>query len=290
MRHDTRKNSQKVCVSSSRNTVIRNLAIFSFVAVFAGWSGHWLDRATGTPSGDGPGQLLWIVLPVLTGVLLKKSDGDRRRSQGLSFSCAGNGGWYLFALLCSPGCTLVSVFAGYAFGVMRVSISGTPSLVQLVALALLPSFIKNLFEEFAWRGYLTPRFADAGASAVLNHLLTGLVWALWHVPYYLFFLDRQSFAAIAPHGLPVFFAMMVAGVVSLAFVYGELRLLTGSVWPTVVLHTVSNAVTGTMLLQGCFGMAPGADLLVSPLPGSALGIALNMAIWRGLSRSRRSAS
>lgn len=291
MKRNSEKSAQKARrVVSSRGSVIGNLAVFSVVTIAAGWPGHWLDNMAGMPVSEGPGKLLWIVLPVLTGLLLRGSGGDGWLSSGLRLAFAGNVRWYVVALLCSPVCTLVSVLAGYASGVMECTVSATSALIRLVALALLPSFIKNLFEEFAWRGYLTPGFAAAGFKDWVNHLLTGLVWALWHVPYYLFFLDRTSFAAIAKHGLPVFFAMMVAGVVSLAFVYGELRLVTGSVWPGVVLHTVSNALTGTMLLQGCFRMAPMADLLVSPLPGSALSIALNLAIWFWIMRCRRSSS
>lgn len=260
------------------------------VAIVSGWAGYGLDRMTGSTGSEGVGQLLWIVSPVLSGLLLRSIAGDGLHDLGLRPSFAGNGRWYLFALLCSPVCSLISALAGQVTGLMQPCLYDAGYLFRLASLAMLPSFIKNIFEEFAWRGYLTPRLSAAGVPDAVNHLLTGLVWAAWHVPYYLFFLDRETFAAIAPHGLPLFFAMMVAGVVSLAFVYGELRLVTGSVWPTVVLHTGSNAVTGTLLLNGVFRMAPMADLLVSPLPGSVASIVLNVAIWRWLSSFRASAS
>lgn len=272
---------------SGRSGALRNVAVFAVLAVSAGWIGHWLDLVTGGTVSEGPGQLLWIVLPVVTGLLLRRAGGDGWRDSGFRLFFAVKVKWYLFALLCYPVFTLITVFAGMVTGLMQVVVANPFSLVRLVAIALFPAFIKNLFEEFAWRGYLTPRLAAAGVPDEANHVLTGLVWAAWHVPYYLFFLDRATFALIAEHGQPLFFVMMVAGVVSLAFVYGELRLLTGSVWPLVVLHTVGNALTGTLLLNGVLRMEPMADLWVSPMPGSVLGMVINLMIWLGLSHYRR---
>ncbi|NTU52844.1 MAG: CPBP family intramembrane metalloprotease [Chlorobiaceae bacterium] len=273
--------------SEDRAASWRHVAVFAVVAVSAGWIGRTVEMVTGSPTNEGPEQLLWIVLPVMVGLLLRGLAGDGWRDSGVRLLFAGNGRWYLFSLLFYPVCTFMSVLVGMGAGLMQIRVGDADTLFRQVVIAFFPALIKNLFEEFAWRGYLTPRLAAAGVPDMANHALTGMVWAAWHVPYYLFFLDRATFAAIAPHGLMLFFVMMVAGVVSLAFVYGELRLLTGSVWPLVVLHTVSNAVTGTLFLNGTFWMAPMADLWVSPLPGSALSIALCVVIWIGLSRSRR---
>jgi len=281
---------EKIHLERGSPAVIRNVAVFAFVAVSAGWLGRGLDVAIGSPASEGPGQLLWIVAPAVMGLLLRGFAGDSWKDAGFRPLFAGNRSWYLFALLCSPASTLLTALAGMIFGIMQFATPDAGHLLRLVPLALAPSFIKNIFEEFAWRGYLTPRLSAAGVPEVLNHLLTGIIWAAWHVPYYLFFLDRAAFAAISPHGELMFFTMMFAGVISLALVYGELRLLTGSVWPEVALHTVSNAVTGTMLLNGCFRMSPMADLLVSPLPGSLVSIAFNAALWLWISRYRRSCS
>ena len=43
---------------------LRNLLIFTFVTVTAGWLGLWLDRQMGlTPGQQGLGTLLWLVAP-----------------------------------------------------------------------------------------------------------------------------------------------------------------------------------------------------------------------------------
>ena len=257
--------------SLSSAAAIRNLIVFAIVALAAGWLGRGLDVAVGSPASEGLGQLVWIAAPALTGLLLRGFGGEGWTDAGLRPSFGRNGRWYLFAILCAPVSLLLTILLGMAFGIMQVTLPDAGNLLRLVSLALAPAFVKNIAEEFAWRGYLTPRFSVAGVPDALNHVLTGLVWAAWHVPYYLFFLDRATFAAISPHGLPVFFVTMFIGVVVLAFVYGELRL-----------------VTGTMLLSGKVAMAFGAaDLLASPMPGSLMSIALNVAIWLWLRRHRQ---
>jgi len=122
--------------------------------------------------------------------------------------------------------------------------------LKTVFLGLLPSFVKNIFEKFAWRGYLAPRISSLGINDLAGHALAGLVWATWHVPYYLFFLDRASFSAYTSQSFTTFFPMLLAGVLAMSFVYGEILLLTHSVWPLLLLHTVSNAIGSPLLLNG----------------------------------------
>ncbi|WP_407946417.1 CPBP family glutamic-type intramembrane protease [Paenibacillus alkaliterrae] len=50
-------------------------------------------------------------------------------------------------------------------------------------MALIPAFIKNIFEEFAWRGYLAPKLYSIGYNRLFIHICVGLIWGAWHVPY-----------------------------------------------------------------------------------------------------------
>jgi uncharacterized protein len=107
-------------------------------------------------------------------------------------------------------------------------------LIQIVILALTFS----LAEEIGIRGYLLPKLLPLGRRRALA--LSGLVFATWHVPLILL-------TPVFPIGnklisLPLFYATVVAA----SFVYGYLRLNTGSVWPASLAHAVHNAAWGTL--------------------------------------------
>src|SRR5215213_10500723 len=96
-----------------------------------------------------------------------------------------------------------------------------------------------LFEEIGMRGYLLPKLLSLGRTRALA--LSGLVWATWHMPIYYFL------AKLFPVGnvllfLPLFYGSIVAA----SFVFGYLRLYTGSIWPGSIAHSVHNAAWGTL--------------------------------------------
>ena len=102
-------------------------------------------------------------------------------------------------------------------------------LIQVVILMLTFS----LAEEIGMRGYLLPNLLSLGRTRALA--LSGLVFATWHMPLILL----TPFFPVGNKGvsLPLFYGTVVAA----SFVYGYLRLYTGSVWPASLAHAVHNA-------------------------------------------------
>jgi uncharacterized protein len=95
-----------------------------------------------------------------------------------------------------------------------------------------------LWEEIGMRGYLLPKLLSLGRTRALA--LSGLVFATWHMPLILL-------TPVFPVGnkvisLPLFYGTVVAA----SFVYGYLRLYTGSVWPASLAHAVHNAAWGAL--------------------------------------------
>jgi membrane protease YdiL (CAAX protease family) len=95
-----------------------------------------------------------------------------------------------------------------------------------------------LLEEIGIRGYLLPKLLPLGRRRAL--VLSGLVWATWHMPLILL-------TPVFPVGnklisLPLFYGTVVAA----SFVYGYLRIYTGSVWPASLAHAVHNAAWGAL--------------------------------------------
>jgi membrane protease YdiL (CAAX protease family) len=159
-------------------------------------------------------------------------------------------------------------------------------ILQAFTLVFLRDIIKNIFEEVAWRGYLAPKVYSLGLNDFLGHFIVGLVWGAWHIPYYLYFLDRadlQEFTTVNNMALYIPLAILVG--IAWAFVYGELYLLTKSIWPAVLMHTVEDALLFTLVLDRHIQIMPGMDWLISPMNG-LISVVLFLAIGVGLRRYR----
>jgi membrane protease YdiL (CAAX protease family) len=107
-------------------------------------------------------------------------------------------------------------------------------LVQFLIFVGLFTLTFSLGEEIGIRGYLQPRLMALGRTRAL--LLVGLLWATWH--QVLIFLTPVDF----PTGnLLLFFPLFYGSIVAASFLFGYLRIYTGSVWPASIAHSVHNA-------------------------------------------------
>jgi hypothetical protein len=265
-----------------RGVTARNLTIFTVVALTCGWTGRALD---GAPEPEGTGILIWIVAPAATGLMLRALAGAGWKDLGIRPAFRGNVGWYALALVVYPAVVAAVLLAGRAAGSVSAAGLSPPALGAAVAAALAPSLVKNVLEELAWRGYLTPQVRALGVNDLIGHAIVGLIWGLWHLPYFLFFLEPSLVADYSSLPLPAFIVMAVITMVSWALAYGELRLLTSSVWPAVLMHTVEDSFVTELLLGDHVEIAEGTDWLFSPGFG-LLNMLLFGALGVGLYRLR----
>ncbi|NOY56811.1 MAG: CPBP family intramembrane metalloprotease [Actinobacteria bacterium] len=108
-------------------------------------------------------------------------------------------------------------------------------------------------------GYLVPRLdAKEGVGRWINHLVVGLIWGMWHLPYVAVFWDYtdESLATLLPR--------ILLGTVIVAVVYGEIRLAAGSVWPAVLMHAMGNAVVGGLLADEVLAVSSVRPIVFSP--------------------------
>jgi membrane protease YdiL (CAAX protease family) len=106
-----------------------------------------------------------------------------------------------------------------------------------VLVVFTPTFL--LAEEIGMRGYLLPKLLPLGMGRAL--LLSGLVWAAWHLP--LFYLT-----SLFPTGNALIFIPLVVGtIVAASFLFGYFRIYTGSVWPCSIAHAVHNSLVDTLI-------------------------------------------
>ncbi len=274
---------------------IRNLIIFTAGIIALPWLGLALDINRGVDPHDQQnslGWLLFILAPVLCMLLLRIFGGDGWRDFGLQPRLKGNGGWYAFALFFHPLSMSAFILAGLLLGVTSVPGLSTAKLGlfgQAILVMAVPSLIKNIFEEFAWRGYLTPKINALISRPLAGHMLVGLIWFSWHLVYYLRLLPPETLQKATALSLAPFLLLSLVGMFPTAIVYGELRLLTGSVWPAVLIHTSANVFFDALLLQGIFSTPDtGASLLISPGLFSLATLVTNALVGLWLYRRRTS--
>jgi CAAX protease family protein len=224
-----------------------NIGVFVFLAFSISWT-LWIavDRLS-LPwwlvfvAGWGPG----VAALLLRGPLRRegfRDSGLLRLGSGLGARRA-----YAVALLLTPVAVIGSTAVGIAVGAFQLEWSPwrgllSPELIvsfvsghfglaglllSFVVVPLIP--LLALGEEIGWRDYLLLRLLPLGP--VPAYLISGAIWALWHLPYNVVLGFNNGLAGFA------LFAVY-------AFLYGavlaHLRLRSGSVWPCAILHAAGN--------------------------------------------------
>jgi membrane protease YdiL (CAAX protease family) len=234
---------------------IRNIIIFSLFTVGGGWLGIWINSVTGNtqPPMQSLGALVWLTSPALSGFLLRALGGDGWKDSGFGLNLPSGWMWYLAAILVYPLAALLTFSLAAPLGFISAdgfSAQGFGAYISIVGVMFVGSLMKNFFEEFAWRSYLTPRLDAAKVHPILNHLITGILWWSWHLPYYYYFLDRAVLESALTTSFPVFLVLGLIVLFPTAILFGELRLISKSTWTVFLLHNVINAFSMPLLING----------------------------------------
>lgn len=237
------------------NKIIRNIIIVSLFAVGGGWLGIWLNNVTGNtaPPLQSLGALVWLTTPALSGFLLRALGGDGWKDAGFGLNLPSGWKWYLVALLVYPLASLLVFGLSALLGILSTegfAAQGFSAYLSAVGVIFVGSLMKNFFEEFVWRSYLTPRLEAAGIRPLVNHIIVGILWWSWHLPYYYYYLDRATLESAITTSIPVFLVIGLIVQIPTAILFGELRLISKSTWTVFLLHQVINAVSMPLLING----------------------------------------
>lgn len=102
-----------------------------------------------------------------------------------------------------------------------------------------------LSEEAGWRGFALPRL-QGRFSALTSSLILGVLWATWHIPFYL----EPNYAANGMP-LPVFMVVVTALSILFAWIYNNSG---GSLFLTMLAHFFFNFSSVFLVQQ--FGLLP----------------------------------
>ncbi len=147
-------------------------------------------------------------------------------------------GLLAYGLAWKTGITpLVHFHASTNIAFLLSLVGSNPSLFALTGSLLLivgGEIISATGEEIGWRGYMLPRLIDAGVPRPV--LVSGIIWSLWHWP--LILLTPSS--SVLPQILVA--CIFLVTITALGCISAHLRLTTGSLWPSILLHAAWNGI------------------------------------------------
>jgi len=269
---------------------IRNIGIFIFVVIISGWIGVLADSILNEQhDGDSLGMGIWLALPLLTAFVIIFLSKVSWVDLGFKPNFKENIKWYLASALIFPVITAIVLIIGATTKWIDLSALNLRPLFLAFYSTLLINFVKNIFEETAWRGYLTSQIVKLNFSDLKIYLIVGCVWSIWHLPYVLVFLPEADIQAVLPVNRVVFFVVFLITLLCWSVIFVELFRVTKSVWPCVILHTVEDSLINLIVISGYISIATGKEILVSPIIGVITSI-LYLAVGLGIRAHRRRAS
>lgn len=212
----------------------RNQALVFIVSVLAiSWGFEALIIANGGVRNFG---LLWIValmcipgaFSIVLRLILNSGFGD------VGFRI-GKGRYYLYAVAVPLLLALLVGLISTILDIRNFSPVSPEQLTQLgpVLLSVLGLGLIGAFgEELGWRGFLLPKMISGGVKN--PYLVSGLVWASWHLPLIAFGGFYQADNAL------LMALIYGVGIIAMSFVFSELRVRSGSVWVAAIVYAAHN--------------------------------------------------
>ncbi|MBU5354699.1 type II CAAX prenyl endopeptidase Rce1 family protein [Paenibacillus silvae] len=242
-----------------------SLLVFMVVVLASGWIGVWVDTMMPEqPAENSLGMGLWLILPLLMMLILRIVNRDWK-DIGVRFKLKGNLKWYGAALVIYPVVMVIVVGLAFLFNSARAADVELNTLLPLIGGSIAGSFIKNIFEEFAWRGYLTPKLIELKLNDWALYFVSGLIWALWHAAYYMVFLPETYFENTTRLSFLIIGCVLM---IAWSIMYVEIYRLTQSVWPCVMMHAVEDGVPTLLVsVAGIITLTQVGEFWLSPTTG-----------------------
>lgn len=269
------------------NQTIRNIFVFSIIVVLCGWLGVFVDSfLTEQPEGNTLGMGIWLVLPMLTAIVLILYSKISWKEIGIKPNFNGNVRWYLISVLIFPAVTVTILVIGNAFKWIDLSELNLRTFTGVFFSTILIGFIKNIFEETVWRGFLTSQLVKLNLTDWKIYLLVGSVWGIWHVPYYMMFLPETDMQVVLPVSRIIFTVVAILTMICWSIMFIELYRITKSIWPCVLLHTVEDSLINPLVISGFISISSGKEIVISPICGVITSL-LYLSVGLAIKASRR---
>jgi membrane protease YdiL (CAAX protease family) len=249
---------------TSRELVTFLVLTFGLSAVF--W---WLIISAGSLGAHGGAYVLGLMwCPGVSALITRLAFQHDLRGEGWRWGATR---WTALAYVLPLGYATVAYGLVWLTGLGRVDLGRFQTgAATFLVLGTLQSLLSATGEELGWRGFLVPTLART-TSFGRTALISGTIWALWHVPL-IVFADYNG-------GTPTWYSVLcfVAMVVALGVPFAWLRLRSGSVWPAAILHASHN-----LFVQGFFDRVTvdtGPTRWLTSEFGAALALTVGVTAW-----------
>ena len=271
----------------TKKKTLRNIILFSLVAISCGWIGVGVNQLLGEPSNlESLGSGIFIASPIVCMILLRLLGGDGWKDFPLKPRFKQNTHWYIFAIAVYPVVIGITLFVGKLLGWVDVSKFSIAAYLPVFATAFLPVFIKNILEETAFRGYLTVKMEQLTKNEWVIYVVVAFVCQIWHLPYNLIFLDDAYQATFFPYSKELFILVSFVVIAVWTIMYTEIFFLSRSLLLVVLMHSMKDALN-PLISEGFTIISADKTLLVSPLFGLIPAL-IYLAIGLHLRRIRKS--
>lgn len=246
---------------------LRNVILFSLVAISCGWIGVGVNQLLREPSNlESLGSGIFIASPIVCMILLRLLGGDGWKDFPIKPRFKQNTRCYIFAIAIYPVVIGITLFVGKLLGWVDVSKFSLAAYLPVFATAFLPIFIKNILEETAFRGYLTVKMEQLTKNEWVIYVVVAFVCQIWHLPYNLVFLDDAYQATFFPYSKVLFVLVSLVVIAVWTIMYTEIFFLSRSLLLVVLMHSMKDALN-PLISEGFTVISPDKTLLISPLFG-----------------------
>lgn len=222
-----------------------------FVLTFASAWSIWLPLGFLVPENpllSLPGAWAPTISALILVALSEGRDGVRKFLKRLLHWHVGLR-WYLVALFSIVIIAYLAIAVGTLFGLPAPGLSLPDGLPREMLPAFLPIiFLVNIFmggplaEDIGWRGYILPKMREQ-MTALHASLVIGVIWAIWHLPFFIFPAWRSVVGKI-PF---IWFALLTT---SWSVLFAWVYVNTESILMPVLFHAAINTTLGTLGVLG----------------------------------------
>lgn len=260
---------------------VYNILLFFVIVIISAWLGVLVDKFSPEQKHDETlGMGIWLSILLIIVLILRIFAGDGWKEGVFRLNLKSCAIWYNVSSISFYMLSCIVLIIGKLLGWIDLSNFDVSDFTPIFFNLLIINLIKKIFEESVWRGYLTSKLIKLDVKDITIYLKVGLVWSLWHLPYYIEFLSESTIASGLPISRVLFLFIASVNMIIWTIVYVEIYRLINYIWSVVLLHSVEDSLINPLFIDNYIKKGERKVLRISPILGTlAANLYLSFGIW-----------